>query len=100
MALPSPLIWPCTAGALLHRRPVVEIQSECTNFEQLSFPKPLHICKNKITSRYNHVYQADLIFHLVCYLVALGLLTIKWFNIMPHLPWFSFCDESLVPVIF
>ena len=44
--------------------------------------------------------QPDLIFHLVCYLIALGLLTIKWFNIMPHLSLFSFCDETLVPVIF
>ena len=29
-----------------------------------------------------------------------GLLTIRWFNIMPHLSLFSFCDETLVPVIF
>ena len=55
----------------------------------------------------NHSYHfygplplPDLIFHLVCYLIALGLLTIKWFNIMPHLSLFSFCDETLVPVIF
>ena len=24
----------------------------------------------------------------------------KWFSIMPHLSLFSFCDETLVPVIF
>ena len=29
-----------------------------------------------------------------------GLLTIRWFNFMPHLSLFSFCDETLVPVIF
>ena len=45
-------------------------------------------------------HHPDLIFHLVCYLIALGLLTIKWFNIMPHLSLFSFCDETLVTVIF
>ena len=43
---------------------------------------------------------ADLIFHLVCYFIALGLLTMKWFNIMPHLSLFSFWDETIVPVIF
>ena len=46
------------------------------------------------------VVTARPLFSVGLLLTSGGLLTIRWFNIMPHLSLFSFCDETLVPVFF